>query len=123
MSQAGTNLDVSCLGSWWATLPRSEWPAEAVETVLEDFDSRDHAEDASIDGDNSSMSLSVGDRRQELVFIGKMLGTSSVNVDIANVLDQCLLSDSEYQLYCKSKNDEATLTNLFPLMIPVKQMN
>ncbi len=122
LSQAGTNLDVSCLGSWWATLPRSDWPPEAVETVLEDFDSRDHAED-SIDSDNHNMSVSVGDRRQELVFIGKLLGTHSVNVDIANVLDQCLLSDTEYELYCKSKNDEATLTNLFPLMIPVKQMN
>ena len=118
ISQAGTNLDISCLGSWWATLPRSQWPQEAVETVLQDFDCVDHIEEQV---DVNDISSSVGDRRQELVFIGTMLSANHNN--IVTILDQCLLNDVEYEQYCQSKNDEAALSHLFPSMLPIKQMS
>jgi G3E family GTPase len=121
ISQAGTNLDISCLGSWWATLPRSQWPPEAIDTVLQDFDSIDHMEEQVNANDITS---SVGDRRQELVFIGSMLGTNpSYQESIRTMLEQCLLNETEYQKYCQSKNDETKLTKLFPSILPIKQMS
>ena len=71
----------------WAAVPRDEWPTEEKEVadILKDFD----------DGD-------YGDRRQELVFIG-------VNMDrvaITNLLDACLLTDSELLAYKKRERDD-----------------
>jgi G3E family GTPase len=105
-SHAGTSFDMQCLGSWWATLPRDQWPAEAIETVLSDFDDPNHDEqDPSTD--------SVGDRRQEVVLIGPRLGNSAYQVEICENLDKCLLTDAEWEEYKKARDSEEKLAAAF----------
>jgi G3E family GTPase len=105
-SHAGASFDMQCLGAWWATLPRNQWPPEAVETVLEDFDNENH-----VDGDNSIDS--VGDRRQEIVFIGPRLGDSNLQAEICENLDRCLVNDSEWEVYKNTRGNEQALEAAF----------
>jgi G3E family GTPase len=121
-SQAGSHLELSCLGAWWATVPRSEWPTEAVEAVLQDFDDREHDEynDTKKKEPIDTEWKSVGDRRQEIVFIGTTLGNPSVQKAIAQQLDQCLLQDAEWKEYQHYRFQEAHLSERFPSRLPVK---
>lgn len=119
-SQSGSHVELSCLGAWWATLPRSEWPAEAVEAVLQDFDDRDHDEYNDGKKDVTREWKSVGDRRQEIVFIGTTLGNPVVQKAIARQLDQCLLQGAEWQEYQQFRFKEAHLSERFPSRLPVK---
>lgn len=105
-SHAGTSFDMQCLGAWWATLPRNQWPPEAIETVLEDFDNQGH-----IDDDDSIDS--VGDRRQEIVFIGPRLGDSKLQAEICENLDRCLVNDSEWEAYKAARGNEQALAAAF----------
>jgi G3E family GTPase len=87
---AGKHFELKQYAAWWSSLPRDEWPADQkqVAEILKDF-----AEDDE-----------MGDRRQELVFIG-------VNMDreaITRLLDGCLLSDSEMAEYRKRERDETS---------------
>lgn len=102
-SQAGSNFDLNVMGSWWATLPRDKWPPEARESILQDFDDHNH--------DEASFT-SVGDRRQELVFIGP--GVQRNQGLIRTALDQCLLDDREWQLYRQDRDNRNMLAKLFP---------
>ena len=63
-------------GVWWAALPREEWPSDP-ETLLEM---------------QENWREPYGDRRQELVLIGRRGPTS----DAARKLNLCLLSDAEF---------------------------
>lgn len=104
-SQAGCTLDLTCLGSWWATWPRYRWPAAGVEQILADFDDPDHQEQ-----DDAT----VGDRRQEIVFIGPSLGDDKAQRLITASLDQCLLTDQEWELYWENRANENALKRIFP---------
>jgi len=115
-SHAGTSFELNCLGSWWATLPREQWPPEAVETILQDFDSPTHNED-------DSTCSSVGDRRQEIVFIGSNLGDYKNQEVVCRTLDQCLLNDDEWSSYVDSRCDEMTLRKLFPTTLNAKMVS
>lgn len=134
MSQAGANIDISCLGSWWATLPRSEWPDEVIDTILQDFDCVDHVEEMGNtdehDEQEEQLLRSVGDRRQELVFIGSNVGMKSYQENISKLLNECLLNDMEYKEYCSFVRSSSSTgghppsdqsLQLFPLEIDVKQ--
>jgi G3E family GTPase len=119
-SQAGSSFEMSCLGRWWATLPRSEWPEEAVDTILSDFDDVSYN-----DNDKSLQTSAVGDRRQELVFIG-FFGSGAVadrtKDIICRTLDDCVLSDQEwvkYQNNCASEEDLQKVFGLLPLEIRI----
>ncbi|GKY93239.1 hypothetical protein MPSEU_000291600 [Mayamaea pseudoterrestris] len=101
-SHAGTSFELSCLGRWWATLDRAQWPSEAVQSILQDFDSAEHDE-------NDSSFVTVGDRRQEVVFIGPNMGSSMNQCLLAETLDQCLLQDDEWALYFKKRKDTPAL--------------
>lgn len=85
-----------------------KWPPEATETILSDFDHKDHDED-------DPNAETVGDRRQEVVFIGPGLFDKQRQLDISDSLDQCLLDDTEWKRYRDKKRDEgflrATFTN------------
>lgn len=74
-SQAGRVTELSPYAVWWAFVPTEGWPEDADERadILENFD-----------GD-------YGDRRQELVFIGRNLDEAKFR----EALDACLLTDPE----------------------------
>ena len=95
-SHAGSSFEYKCLGQWWATLPRSQWPDGVEEYVLRDYDDPMHTEGE--DNDDAT-ATTVGDRRQEIVFIGVGFGSAKKQNRIKATLDQCLLSDSEYDEY------------------------
>lgn len=76
-SQAGCSIRMDPAGSWWASTPGEEWPADEQE--LAEIRSR-------FCGD-------YGDRHQELVFIGQELDQDSIE----QTLDRCLLTDSEFE--------------------------
>ena len=72
-SHAGRVLDVEAAGAWWATLPAEERP-EGWEDVGEEGWHPEH-----------------GDRRQEIVFIGRGMDRAA----LTGALDACLLTDAE----------------------------
>ena len=106
-SHAGSSFEMQCLGRWWATLPRDQWPEEAGEMILAEFDDVGHEE-----GRGST----VGDRRQEIVFIGPGLGGGAAAAgEISAALDSCLLSRQEWDVYCGAQDDggDAKLREIF----------
>jgi G3E family GTPase len=113
VSQAGSSVDVSCLGRWWATLDRQYWPPAGQETILSDFDDRNHEEVDFLRSPPVSDAFSVGDRRQEVVFIGPSLGLSKNRDAIFSALDQCIVTSDEWQQYVESQFDENKLQSVF----------
>ena len=69
-------------GMWWASVAEEEWPLDEKERreIRKDFD-------ASADG--------LGDRRQEVVFIGVRMDKAAITA----LLDACLLTDTEMDSY------------------------
>jgi G3E family GTPase len=77
-SQAGGLMRHGFAGRWWRFVPKNQWPQdqESTAAIMENW------------------TASVGDCRQELVFIGQ-------NIDFAQLksaLDDCLLTDAEMVL-------------------------
>jgi G3E family GTPase len=71
--QAGGSCRTSPAGTWWAVTERSEWPPEAVAQI------------------EANWREPYGDRRQELVVIGRDLDQKA----LCARLDACLLTDAE----------------------------
>jgi G3E family GTPase len=105
-SHSGSSFDLQCLGRWWATLPREQWPPEALPTLLADFDDPNHMDDE----DSRS---TVGDRRQEIVFIGQGLGDPHRQRHIREGLNACLLDDAEWNAYLTKRLSEEKLAEAF----------
>jgi len=143
-SHAGASFEYKCLGQWWATLPRNQWPEGVDEYVLADFDdvhhpSENYGNDNDTVDDATPLPESVGDRRQEVVFIGLKFGKASNQQCIRETLDKCLLTDDEYEDYrsiisgdCTNGNDEETaaaadpdllLQNRFPTVMESEYVN
>lgn len=82
-SHAGQHLEIKDVGNWWDAVARSDWPSvqEAQKAILTDF----------------STDKMVGDRRQELVFIGVGMNQAAIE----SGLDQALLSDEEVDEYVR----------------------
>lgn len=74
-SQAGQIAELSPHAFWWDTVPSSEWPEdpETLASIKNQFDGE------------------YGDRRQELVFIGRKMDESKIRT----ALNACLLTDEE----------------------------
>jgi len=89
---AGKHFELKQYASWWSSLPRDEWPADQkqVAEIRKDF-----ADDE------------MGDRRQELVFIGVSMDREA----ITRLLDGCLLTDSELLAYNQHWNQESAVAN------------
>ena len=115
-SHAGSSFELQCLGRWWATLPREQWPEEAKDDILSDFDDANHNEK------DASMST-VGDRRQEVVFIGPKLSDANVQDRIRGALDQCLLADDEWISYKEHCSNEAELRAAFTSPLPARMLS
>jgi hypothetical protein len=117
-SQAGASFELSCLGQWWATLPRNQWPEGIEEYVLQDFDDTSHDDSAA-----TSSTATVGDRRQEIVFIGPQFDVPKKQEDIQNILDKCLLTLEEYQDYKSIESNETELQVRFSNSMESKYVN
>ena len=113
-SHAGSSFELECLGRWWATLTRDQWPEEAEKDILVDFDCSDH------DDELVSDLSSVGDRRQEIVFIGPGVGDVKKQTVLKKNLDSCLLTDDEFDLYKELYNDEEKLSERFANPVEVQ---
>jgi G3E family GTPase len=116
LSHAGSSVELNCLGRWWATLDRQQWPSEATSAILEDFDVASHSEE-------DPASTTVGDRRQELVFIGQSLDRKDYQKAIGEALDQCLLDDGEWSMFQDKKSDENALRATFKGAMQPKVMS
>ncbi len=77
-SQAGDQLELDLVGTWWADTPRDAWPNEPEER-------------AAIQADWEEP---FGDRRQELVIIGLEMPHAPLRA----ALEACLLTDAEMAL-------------------------
>lgn len=115
LSHAGSSFEMHILGRWWATLPRIQWPEEAIDEILSDFDNKCHEENDKLE--------SVGDRRQEIVWIGPGLDKPEHQTLMQQCLDDCLLKDEEYEMYKNALSDENTLKEMFPTSIQSKMMS
>jgi G3E family GTPase len=113
-SHAGASFDLQCLGRWWSTLPRDQWPPEAISSLLSDFDDPHHTEGSQ---------LSVGDRRQEIVFIGQGIGNLEEQQALQQGLDQCLLQDDEWLTFLQNRSSEQKLQTLFVNPIPTRMVS
>jgi G3E family GTPase len=80
-SHAGQHFEIRDEGDWWAAVPDADWPADPAQraVILGDF----------------SPQAGVGDRRQEIVFIGAGMDEGA----IAAQLDGALLDDGEMEAY------------------------
>ena len=76
-SQAGCSIRMNPAGVWWAAASEEEWPDD--EELISEI--------------RSKFSGAYGDRRQELVFIGQGMEHRRVE----EILDDCLLTDREFQ--------------------------
>jgi len=77
-SQAGGLMRHGFAGRWWRFVPKNQWPQdqESTAAIMENW------------------TASVGDCRQELVFIGQNIDFAQLN----SALDDCLLTDAEMAL-------------------------
>jgi len=77
-SQAGGLMRHGFAGRWWRFVPKNQWPQdqESTAAIMENW------------------TASVGDCRQELVFIGQNIDF----VQLKSALDDCLLTDAEMAL-------------------------
>lgn len=116
-SHAGSSFEMQCLGRWWATLPKNQWPDEARDAILSDFDSVGHDESTL-----SSSSDTVGDRRQEIVFIGSGLASVEMQTAIRASLDSCLLNNDEWNVFRSRREDEATLMSAFENILKTRML-
>ncbi|WP_354698489.1 GTP-binding protein [Paraconexibacter sp. AEG42_29] len=91
-SQAGRVLTLEAAGAWWAVVPRDEWPDPAE---IEPF-----------------WAEPMGDRRQELVFIGQDLDEDGIR----ERLGACLLTDAEL---AAGPSALAALPDPFPAWMPL----
>jgi len=113
---AGAAFEMTCLGRWWSCLLKSKWPKEATEAIESDFLPNDDF---------------VGDRRNELVFIGEFDSDAKSKKKITDMLDGCLLTSQEYEEYKSTaatspdNDDEAIECKLkccYPNDIEIKQL-
>ena len=87
-SHAGIHFELRDSGAWWGTVPADEWPSDPEQRrlIASDFEETDAA------------AKRVGDRRQEIVFIGPGLDRTRIET----LLDACLLTDAELATYNSS---------------------
>ncbi|CEM06886.1 unnamed protein product [Vitrella brassicaformis CCMP3155] len=92
-SQAGLYLAMTSAGIWLCDTPEEMWPTAFLEgeirekvraEIQKDFEDR------------------VGDKRQEIVFIGQLTGHKEA---LEAALDECLLTDAEFEQYMEKQGD------------------
>jgi G3E family GTPase len=86
-SHAGQHFEIRDEGDWWAAVPDDDWPADPAQrgVILGDF------------------APGVGDRRQEIVFIGAGMDEAAISAQ----LDGALLTEEEMEVYTKTFGEAA----------------
>jgi len=81
-SHAGQHFEIRDEGDWWAAVPDADWPADPAQrgVILADF------------------APGVGDRRQEIVFIGAGMDEAAITAQ----LDGALLTGEEMAVYAET---------------------
>ena len=118
-SHSGSSFELQTLGRWWATLEQDLWPDDARDSILADFDVASHNDKAITTGSDF---VSVGDRRQEIVFIGPGLGSVEKQEKIESVLNLCLLNDEEWVDFCSKWRNEDALMRTFENIIKTRML-
>jgi len=105
-SHAGHFFSLEYLHDWWAATPIYEWPRhpDDIAKILDDFapeptKSSLQGSDCAAPSESAGDGVYVGDRRQEIVYIG-------IDMDrgrIEQLLDKCLLSDEEMKMYVQQE--------------------
>lgn len=81
-----------------------------------DFDDQGHEEE-------NPETVSVGDRRQEIVFIGSGIEGAGHKERLIDSLDRCLLDDEEYQDFRAKRDDEELLQTTFKNPIEARMVS
>jgi G3E family GTPase len=83
-SQAGLIMSINNGGPWFAALPEEEWPEDPqiCSMIMRDFDADPR----------------VGDRRQEVVFIGQF--NPQQKQELLDTLNSCLVTEEEWEHGC-----------------------
>lgn len=95
-AQAGAILTVKEAGGWFACVDESEWPEMLSEK-----------EKARIRKDFDVANPEIGDRRQEIVFIGNF--SDNADRKMIELLDQCLVTEEEWAAWKSGAITEADL--------------
>ncbi|KAJ3415303.1 hypothetical protein HDV05_005173 [Chytridiales sp. JEL 0842] len=92
-SQAGLILTLHRNGPWFVDMPEDQWPQDdqIKSQILKDF----HTAEGGV---------VVGDKRQEIVFIGQF--REKQKMDLVKKLRSCLLNDEEWAAYLSGKGVE-----------------
>ena len=100
VSQAGAFVRHQGIGRWWAAVPKDHWPnGDDLNQVIKKYWDED-----------------IGDRRQEIVFIG--LKTEMNEQSIRKRLDACLIKN-----YLSSSNTYHEMPDPFPEWFQKKEQN
>jgi G3E family GTPase len=93
---AGSSVQIRPASLFWVAVPAEDWPEDPSERerIARSWASQGESL-RSADGTVTEL----GDRRQEIVFIGKDLDRSSVEA----ALDKCLLDDGEWAVFCRGE--------------------
>jgi G3E family GTPase len=140
LSHAGHFVDMTVLGRWWADIPETDWPQqrELYEDIKSDFYISDGSKslEGGLETKTTQAALEahsdlIGDRRQEVVFIGQFSRShDSAQRDndenptrnccsaseLERMLDECLLNDTEMAEYvrvCRSGGSDKALQAAF----------
>jgi len=86
-SHAGQHFEIRDEGDWWAAVPDGDWPSDPAQrgVILGDF------------------APGVGDRRQEIVFIGAGMDEGAITAQ----LDGALLTEEEMGVYTQTFGEAA----------------
>ncbi len=82
-AQAGAIFTARYSGFWYSSVDKSEWGENLTSDDISSIES------------NFDTDSAVGDRRQELVFIGQLQGSEDI---LTNALNECLLTEEEWNV-------------------------
>ena len=96
-SHAGRHFEMRAEGDWWCTVEEEDWPTgkEQRDIILRDFLGVEAESDNVKEASRFRVNDKIGDRRNEIVFIGIGMDEDAIRRD----LDSCLLDDREFEEY------------------------